>query len=474
MNLGDIEEKIALWRSKPEAMVWDLWKAVPDPKQLEALEAFPHRERLCLKASKGVGKTCVESWIIWNFLLTRPNPKIACTSIDAQNLADNLWTELAAWRNKSDLLKKLFTWTKTRIFFNEEPETWWCSARTWSKKANKEELGNTLAGLHADYILFVLDETGDMPQEIMVSADAALSSCIEGHIVQAGNPSKLEGPLYRACIEQKKLWHIIEITSDPEDPKRSPRISMQWAQQMIDDLGRDNNHVKVNVLGQFPSSSLNALIGPDEVDDAMRRDYREQDYASFGRVLGIDVALEGDDASVIFPRQGLQSFTPSIHRGIDGTIGANIAAAKWRDWDVDTCFIDNTGGFGSSWIDNLRRLGYSPVPIHFSQTASVGGFLNKRAEMLWDAVQWIKGGGALPPNRPQLKAALTKTTYTHVKDKLVIEPKPIIKQKLGYSPDELDAFILTFGGPVIRAKRSGKSTFTSSYDPLDSKYIEAN
>ena len=125
-------DRIRLWREHPAQMVRDLFGVEPDPAQLDALEAFPHQQRIAMKAAKGVGNTTTEAWLAWNFLLTRPHPKIAATSISADNLADNFWTEMALWRNKSPLLQAAFEWTKTRIFARDHPETWWLSARTWS------------------------------------------------------------------------------------------------------------------------------------------------------------------------------------------------------------------------------------------------------------------------------------------------------------------------------------------------------
>ena len=66
--------------------------------------------------------------------------------------------------------------------------------RQWSQSADKTQQANTLAGRHADYILFLLDESGGIPDAVMVTAEAALSSCVEGHIVQAGNPTTLTRP----------------------------------------------------------------------------------------------------------------------------------------------------------------------------------------------------------------------------------------------------------------------------------------
>jgi hypothetical protein len=420
-----------------------------------------------MKASKGPGKSCLLAWLCWNFLVTRPNPKIAAVSISGDNLRDGLWSEMAKWREHSPLIKNTFVWQKERIFYKDAPETWWMAARQWSKAADPNTLGNTLAGLHADYIMFVLDESGGIPEAIMATAEAALSSCKEGHLVQAGNPTHLEGPLYRACTVDRRMWHVVEITSDPDNPNRSPRVNVDWAKEQIQKYGRDNPWVLVNVFGQFPPASFNALIGPEDIKDSINRKYREVDFAEHPRLLGIDVARYGDDSSIIFPRQGLQAFTPLQYRNLDGTRGAELTLRKWNDWDADACFIDNTGGFGASWLDNLVRLGKDPIGIHFSQEATDPQYFNKRAEMAFKLVAWIKAGGALP-DIIELTQALTQTTYTFKGEKLLIEPKEDLKAKLGHSPDHMDALMLTFALPIekTRASFGVKPIHQYDYDPF--------
>lgn len=471
MNIQDVANQFKRWKEHPSQMVQELFRVTPDAWQHEVLEAFPHNQRIAMKACKGPGKTCVLSWLAWNFLLTRDNPKIAATSITGANLSDNLWTEMALWMHRSPLLQQSFTWIKTRIFLNECPETWWMSARPWSKAADASEQGNTLAGLHADNIMFILDESGGIPESVAVAAEAALSSCVEGHIVQAGNPSDLKGMLYRACTRDRKLWYVVEISSDPANPKRTPRVSKEWAQSQIDTYGRDNPYVKVNILGEFPDAAFNSLIGMDEVEASMKRSYREPDYRAHAKILGCDVAREGADKSVIFPRQGLQAFTPMVYRNIDGTRGADIVSRKWQEWGAEACFIDNTGGFGASWIDNLVRLGFAPIGVHFSEKSGNPQYYNKRTEIIFELVNWIKRGGALPYSA-ELAASLIETTYTHKGESLLIEPKELIKARLGYSPDEMDAIALTFSQPVQRVSSypAANAGFRSNYNPLDRAY----
>lgn len=364
----------------------DVFKAQPDPWQDDVLQAFPHFPRQAMKASKGPGKTCTLAWLCWNFLLTRANANIAATSISGDNLRDGLWKEMAVWQNKSDLLQRVFKWGVERIEHKEKPATWFMSARSWAKAASDEALGNTLAGLHMDHMMFVIDEAGGVPVAILQAAEAGLANAIQGtgkeaHLVIAGNTNMLDGSLYQACVKQRTMWHVTNITGDPDDPKRSSRVSIDWARELIKANGRDNPFVKVMVLGEWPPSSVNSLIGPDEVEQAMKRCYREFQYNKFAKILGVDVALDliGSDASVIFPRQGMVAFPPIVLRGADSIQGAGAVARKWEDWGADACFVDATGGFGAGWIDQLRMLGKVPIGVKYSGGSTREGALLQQA-----------------------------------------------------------------------------------------------
>src|SRR5688572_8414336 len=154
--------KITQWRQDPVSFVRECFEVEPDAWQIDMLRAFPSNKRLCGSACKGPGKTALMAWLGWNFLATRPFCKVPCTSVTGANLEDGLWTEFAKWQHKSKVLSKAFVWTKTRIMSREYPETWWASARTWAKDANAEQQANTLAGLHEDFLLFLIDEVSDI------------------------------------------------------------------------------------------------------------------------------------------------------------------------------------------------------------------------------------------------------------------------------------------------------------------------
>jgi hypothetical protein len=478
-QLDQARDRIKRWRLDPVAFVTENFGVEPDEWQRDALvilggERNPKR-KLCMKACTGPGKSATLAWLGWHrlacFASKGEHPKGAALSVTADNLKDNLWAELSKWQARSRFLSAAFTWTKEKIYANDHPETWFLSARSFAKDANAEAIGRALSGLHSQFPFVLLDETGDMPPAVGKAAlQIFTGNPTDAAIIQAGNPTSSDGLLYESC--QSGAWSVITITADPDDSKRTPRVSIEHAREMIATYGRDNPWVMATILGLFPPAGFRSLLGIEDVAAAMDRHYRESDYSFAAKILGVDVAREGDDSSVIFPRQGLVSFAPRIMRNVDSLFGAGAVSSKWQEWDADACFIDNTGGFGGGWVDQLRNLGRSPMPVHFASKATDVRYANKRAEMWFKMAEWVKGGGALP-NIPGLSAELTTPTYSYKGDQFLVEPKEDIKKRLGRSPDLADALALTFTHPVTPPPRGlaamlGKNVHgaVTDYDPL--------
>jgi hypothetical protein len=454
--------------------VRERFRVEPDAWQLDGLNAFddPANQRIAFKACKGPGKTALLAWLIWIFLATRPYAKIGATSITEDNLNDNLWPELSKWQARDPFLSRAFTWTKTRIANTDHPANWFATARTWPKSADPVKQADTLAGLHADYCMFVLDESGGIPQAVMATAEAVLASGIETRIVQAGNPTHLVGPLFRACTADKALWFVIIITGDPDNPKRSPRIKLEWAKQQIATYGRDNPWVMVNVLGEFPPAAINALLSVEEVERSMSRKIRADVYDWSQKRLGVDVARFGDDRTVIFPRQGLQAFQPVVMRNRRTTDIAARVARGIAQWRAEQTFVDDTGHWGHGVIDNLIAGGYPAIPVVYSEKAINPRYKNRRAEMWLEMAEWVKNGGGLP-NIPELVGELITPTYSFVGGQFMLQDKDQVKEALGRSPDLADALALTFAMPdmpgELMAKLAKRDKAARDFDPNTSE-----
>ena len=363
--------RIKIWRDDPVRFVREEFHAEPDIWQEGVLRAFadPAKKRISLQACAGPGKTALLTWLGWNFLVCYAekghHPNGAAMAVTSDNLKDNLWKEFAVWMNASSFLKRAFVWTKERIFAKDHPATWFMSARTWSKNANDDEQGRTLSGLHSKYILYLIDESGDISPAVLRSAEQGLSNCEFGKIIQAGNPTSLTGMLHNAASDQAHMWHNVSITGDPDDPNRSPRIDMEWAREQIKLYGRSNPWVMSYILGKFPPSSVNTLLGPDDVYAAMARHLPDDAYNWSQKRLGIDVARFGNDRTVIFPRQGLAAFKPIVMRHkrddpVSVDIANRVMGGKVK-WGSELELFDDTVGWAHGAIDVMRHAGHSQI-----------------------------------------------------------------------------------------------------------------
>lgn len=468
------------------------FKFVPDAWQEEAFAAWdnPKLKRIAMQACAGPGKSVVEAICAWQFLVCQgedgQHPEAYAMSVTGDNLRDNLWKEIAVLYGRHTFLRETFEWQKQQIVAREAPATWFLRARSWSKSADPEAQGRTLSGLHAKHIAYFIDEAGDIPPSVLRSAEQGLTTrdILFGKIMMAGNPTSHDGALYLAANAQSDRWKVIPITGDPDDPRRSPRVDIDEARMNIATYGRDNPWVMAYILGKFPPSSINALLGPDEVRAAMDRTLADHVYINLQKRIGVDVARFGDDRTVLFPRQGLRAFDPVIMRNArTDAIAGRVALAR-KNWEWEIAMIDDTGGYGAGVIDQCRLGGIDLLPVNFSSSALDPRYFNRRSEMYFEAAQWIKNGGWLPKDQGFVREACA-AVYWYEKGKLRVEEKDQIKKKLqGQSPDLWDAFMLTFALPDFPANvdtmtgmpmpfqsfnRPGK--VSSDWDPFEDKRV---
>jgi phage terminase large subunit len=450
--------KLASYREYPYGacrFITDQFHVELDAFQEEAAIAWvnPEVSRISLQAAAGVGKSAIEAMLAWHFLSAccldaSSPPKGLVTGVTDANLRDNFWAEMASWQSRSDYLRAAFTHSDKRIYANENPASWFLGRRNWPKTGTADEQGATLSGLHARSVAVFIDESGSIPSTVLRAAEQALADKpLWGKILQAGNPISLEGMLYFAANQARGQWYIIRVTNDPDDPKRAKRGDIEWARDQIRLYGRDNPWVMAYILGLFPPSSINTLLGIEDVHRAQQRIVTPAEYQHMQRRLGADIARFGDDRTVLFPRQGRRVFKPIVMRGADtAQVAARLYAAKMA-WQSDLEIVDS-GAMGAGVIDQLRVSGVMVLPVAFGGKPISLKFKNKRAEMWWEMAAGIKRDWQLPVNVDgDLTAELTTPTYTFQNGTLLLEEKDQIKKRLGRSPDLGDALAATCALP---------------------------
>jgi hypothetical protein len=441
------------WRDDPVEFYNDvlLEKYEPlDPWQHEALTALAQHDRIAFVASKGVGKSFLEAVAGFWWMVTRKKAQVICTSITASNLRSGLWKELNGLWTSSPLLQHLFQFNSERVIAKEDPGQWFMEARSWRDHVDAVEQSQALAGLHGPAMLWLGDEAGSYGHAIIASGSAMMANVVpgsgrEGKMLLGGNPTDPKGPLGDIARDPEN-WRVIRINGDPDNPNRSKRISLEWARQEIKKHTRENPWVKVSVLGEFPEVGFKNLLGPDDIDRAKKRAYGEPEFQYAQKRLGVDVALHGDDATVICVRQGLRCGQFVEMRTDDpNKIADRIALAVERS-NAEVVYIDKTG-IGVSVYHALKLRRVRVVGVDNSQSPVDDRYLNSRAEQWCNLAQWVKDGGWLPVGYDQLERDLMAPEYTYKNSKILIQPKDEIKKLLGRSPDYGDALALTFASP---------------------------
>lgn len=235
------------------------------------------------------------------------------------------------------------------------------------------------------------------------------------------------------------------------------------------------NEYRQEFLCDFSAAQDNGLIPIDDIRAAANKFYRESEYMGAPLIYGIDVARFGSDASVIFKRRGLVAFEPIVIRKFDNMALADRIAVEMAKEKPDAVFIDS--GAGQGVIDRLRQMRFDVVEVPFgAQAIDKEQFANRRMEMWWHMAQWIKQGGAIPPD-PVLQGDLGAPTYGYTpKGPKILEAKDKLKERIGRSPDLADALALTFAAPVApKLSRSMERAIygvTDSYDPQEAFEVE--
>ena len=326
---------------------------------------------------------------------------------------------------------------------------------------------DALRGIYRDGV--VLDEVAQMKPEVWGEILRPALSDRHGWAVFIGTPKgvNLFSQMYdRALALQasgSEDWAAMLYSVDQTGvipPKELEALKSEMSE----------NEFRQEFLCDFNAAADDALISIDLVRAAAAREYREHDYAGAPRIMGVDVARFGSDASCIFKRQGLVAFPPIVINKVDNMALADRVAREIAEWKPDAVFIDI--GNGSGVVDRLRQLQFEVTEINFGSKAQRDDlYQNKRMEMWADMAKWLQSGGAIPPN-PLLQADLSAPTYGwSPSGKKVLEPKEKIKERIGRSTDCGDALALTFALPVAPAI---SKTLAADIYPDESTYWDAD
>lgn len=377
-------EKLKAWRNSPLLFVTECIGATPSSQQAEALKLLPTTKRLSIRSGHGTGKDAFASWAILWFSSTRTYPKVACTAPTARQLSDVLWSELSKWLRKS-IIKDEFVIQKDKIFYKEAPKEWWIRALSPSVKASKEDQAETLAGLHNEHLLIIVDEASGVPDPVYVPLEGAMTQ-EDNKVILIGNPTKNTGYFHETQFlpALAKSWKRLHW-----DSRKSTNVSVEMVDYFRLKYGEDSNIFRIRVEGNPPLDEDNTFIPLSWAIQCIGNEIEvAEDWPLY---LSVDVARYGEDDSIILPRKGNRIDTWEKFNGIHTVELARHIVRTYQEKDAKGVAVDGIGVGGGvvDWLKHdPRGIGEREVVEVNSYDAANDNTKHYRLrEELWDEVK---------------------------------------------------------------------------------------
>lgn len=377
----------------------------------------------------------------------------------------------------------------------------------WSLEAFKGDEYNTerWTGYHSDNIMVVVTEASGIAPLIFEGIEGCLQN--NSRLVLLHNPNFSQGEAYESMKDpqyKSKRIPAFEsdnyilgkqvadgiITHEEYQKQRYPgQLDYDWVKDRINKKGwtirvsekefdkakhdfkfegncyRPSRVCKIKILAVHPESSEDSLIPLSWIEAAQERwlEGKKKGIEKTKGIRGADIAGQGNDTTVFVDRFG--DYVEEIDTIIPldpATEHMETAARINKDALLFDAINIDTIGEGSGVFAGCREAGVNNTYSYKSSYTAKGltditktmKFKNMRAYCHWAVRDWLNpqfdSNAMLPPD-DELKAQLTEPRFSYDRktSELIIEPKEDIKDRLGVSPDKLDALTQTFA-PISR------------------------
>jgi len=442
---GEFDKETQTWYwekfQRGKHITWQQWLILLSMEKAVKGQA---KNMISIASGRGIGKSASVSWVMIWFLFSFPDCQIPCTAPGFQQMYDVLWKEVALWVHRMPPnIKNLYEWESSHVRIKESPYTWFARAKTASKE-NPE----ALSGIHADYVLALVDEASAVSDEIFEASHGIFSSP-HPFMLMISNPTQKEGYFFDSHHGLKNSFQCLQFSSE-ESPVVHHDLLEKYADQ-----GRDSDKYGINVMGRFPKADV-----IDEksyirlLDEHSIRMERLEKINFRDPVLGVDPSGEGDNETAYCIRDNFvgqivgtdkESTSKSVARSI------MTLADKYRVSQKNVV-VDSFGAGADVGKEVALAVRWSITSVNVVEKPDnpldAEEFVNKRSEMYWKLKLWIEKGGILDENKKLREQLLAiKFRRTENGGKIQIMPKRIMRSKEGGGVDAVDladALALTF------------------------------
>lgn len=321
-------------------------------------------------------------------------------------------------------------------------------------------------GIHARYMLVILDEACGVPKELWDAA-STLGANVHARVLAIGNPDDATGEFFDNC-KPGSGWNVLGIgydqtpnfTGEPvPDDLRELLISREWVEGRALKWGEESALFASKCKGEFPVGASPWIVVPlMHVQKCMYLEYPPEGLLEGG----IDVGA-GSDRTVLTWRQGRRLLGQFAFVNSDPMASVGALVQKINELGIRKIKIDPIG-VGWALAGRLRELSrvHNPtnpeachnaeiIGVNFAELPDLGKehlYLNKRAQVWWEVGREMSRLGlwSLDGLDEDTLQELTTPLYEIMdsRGKIKIEPKEKVKKRLGRSPDGADSLLLAF------------------------------
>lgn len=436
-----------------------------------------------------VGKSYTASRIATHWIETHPPGEafVVTTAPTWRQVRAVLWREIGKAHRKGGLRGRITEAAEWKLDMGLGPAE---LVAMGLKPADYDPTG--FQGIHARYVLVIIDEATGVPKAIWDAADSLVTN-EDCRMLAIGNPDDPASHFATVC-KPGSGWKVMRIDAlmSPNftkervaqfpalralmiregiaptkeqipDRLRPYLISPEWVAERITRWGVDSPLWKSKVRGEFPDVTLDTLIAPGWVLAAQNR---ELEPTITEPRFGVDVARYGTDRSVVALRQG--GHVRIVYEEASGPVTGLAGKVAHLAWDygpsVPPVNVDDTG-VGGGVTDILIEEGLPVLPLISGGTSTETlpngkpRFVNARSEWWWtlrEALAGPSGDGSdgwldLDPDDDELAAQILAVKYSiNRHGQIVVESKDEMRKRGLASPDRADAVVysLVIAEPV--------------------------
>lgn len=443
-------------------------------KQVEVAAALAVHRKVAVKAGHGVGKSWFAGRAVgWWLDVHPPGSAFAVTTAPTDpQVKAILWKEIRRAHRKGQLAGRV-----------TESAEW------------KDDLGDLIGmgrkpsdhnedafqGLHARYLLAVLDEACGIPQQLWTAALSVATSA-ESRVLAIGNPTNPGSYFAEVCAGaptdgtsgmSRLGWWVITISVFDSPNLTGEHVPVEVAASLSGPEFVDEARVTWGVGSPLWVSKVTGQFPEDAADGTIPWSWLQACQAEgLGGELRIPVELgvdvggsENGDESVIRARHGMHAGGVWRARSADSEVVVDSVLDAVREVGATAVKVDSIG-VGHGVVGSLRRRAAAevrwPVAVHGVNVSEAAPttpekFMNLRAWLWWQVGRVMSQHRAwdLSGVDEQTLLELSEPRYTEVNGRIRIEEKAEVRKRLGRSPDNADALLLAFYSPAPRSAPAG-------------------